>query len=79
MTESLTTILPLELPAFVSKKKQNSVSADLKNILQSLKRIEKKIDESCPSCIDFTTKKPNRCYQQETFLFWQISLHLILQ
>jgi hypothetical protein len=45
-------------------KKQNSDSTDLKVILQSLKRIEKKINECCPSCIDFTTKKPRKQTKQ---------------
>src|SRR5215204_878017 len=50
------------------EKKQNSVSADLKKILQSLKRIEKKINECCPSCIDFTPKKPKKISVSEEYI-----------
>lgn len=37
-------------------KAGSSISIDIKNILKSLKRIENKIGECCPSCIDFTTQ-----------------------
>jgi hypothetical protein len=38
-------------------KDNSTLSQDVKKIMLSLKRIEAKINECCPSCIDFTTQK----------------------